>query len=56
MLNNGGERVKRGLNWLEIREFLCNRSALYREAFFYLSLKGLLLLPLFELRNGLFCF
>ena len=39
MLNNGGGDVLKGLNLLEIGEFLRNKSALYREAFFYLSYK-----------------
>ena len=43
MLNNGGGDVLKGLNLLEIGEFLRNKSALYR-AFF-----------LFELQKG-YCF
>ena len=44
MLNNDGGDVLKGLNLLEIGEFLRNKSALYREAFF-----------LFELQKG-YCF
>ena len=39
MLNNGGGDVLKGLNLLKIGEFLCNKSALYREAFFLFELK-----------------
>lgn len=45
VLNNGGGDVLKGLILVKIWEFLCNKSALYRGAFFIWVKKGYCICP-----------